>query len=133
MVDKSPLVMDSVRRLVRLKVTDKEIISYLQNVGFSEQQAVEVLAEAKTKEGVKEEIVERAPAPAPREKVSKSARATSKDLTRLWEKGIIVTVNDKLDEMKKVRKDLDKVLDKKNSPKSFEKAFSSRCRSSGLR
>jgi hypothetical protein len=117
MVEKTALVIDSVRRLVRLKVSDDEVLTYLQDVGFSEQQAVEILAEAKGKEGVKEEepAFARAPEPEPKRAPVRRAvaRTTSRDLSKLWEKGIIVTVNDKLDEMKKVRKNLDKVLDKK--------------------
>jgi len=41
------------------------------------------------------------------------AAGQDQDLSKLWEKGILVTVNSKLQEMRQLRKDLDSILDAK--------------------
>lgn len=55
-MDKKSVLMDSVKRLLELGISDKDIVSNLKDVGIPEEQAVALLAETKAeKRKVKEE------------------------------------------------------------------------------
>ena len=57
MVERKKLVLDSVKRLIELKVSDQEILTHLQDIGLSEKEAIETLAEAKgTRRGYRGEM-----------------------------------------------------------------------------
>lgn len=129
-----------------MDVSDEEILRHLQDVGLSQKEALELLAEAKAEVGFprkrvekKEVPVKKAP-PAKKEKVKrkpvfikrveKPRRPT--DLSKLWEKGIIVAVDERLNEMKKIKEDIEAVIDKKikkamdKEAKKIEVLFESR-------
>lgn len=142
------MLMKSIKRLIDLNVSDKEILLNLKDIGVDEEKARELIAKAKgltaapkmekQGKGKRKEVVEKPPAEEveelaeelagekeekvsgeeiekakqrmiARKKVTKSKPAISE----LWKKGILVTVTQKLEEMKKLRKELDAVLDEK--------------------
>jgi len=191
---KRKVIVDSVKKLIALKVSDKEIILNLKDIGVSEREAREIIAEAKGKPSLKkkketkgdsgkilrevaETLASEAPKPAPPEKPASAeeiaedvavedpklkelvkevkkplpktllkpvekkvaskkpekqelnektkfsveealkkaekSRDSHINLNKLWEKGIIVTVEHKLEEMKKLQKEIEKKIDEK--------------------
>ncbi len=176
-MNRKQLLLDSVKKLLALNVSDDEIILNLKDVGINEAQARQLLDEARGKQamepqedlpaealeeevpGLQEQDLEAEPIPAKKQKkeetvfsprseeeaaetvtealdeisekeekkehekireraaeraVEKHAlKETHDDLSKLWEKGILLTVNEALQEMKKIRLDLNKVLDEK--------------------
>ena len=181
-MDKKKVILDSIKKLIALNVSDEEIILNLKEIGVSENEADDLLSEAKgipVKRKLQEEIekdsgkvmrdvaenlaeaskdiaaeaevseeetmdkteeivkglsdLEDDSEPKKTEKSKqkpilisvqkpKSASHVQKpqviihksvNLNRLWEKGILVTVDQKLNEMKKLRSEIDAILDAK--------------------
>ncbi len=153
MPDRRKILLDSVKKLVALGVSDEEIIMHLKEVGISESEAQGVLTEAKglpfgqipaepSSGSVLEEVQEEMqpveeepeskepepvflePEPAPKEPsktasafrpktVVSSATVSRANLSELWEKGILQTVTDKLQEMKRLHDEIEKAIDSK--------------------
>ncbi|MFH0955113.1 MAG: hypothetical protein V1777_03330 [Candidatus Micrarchaeota archaeon] len=162
MADKHQVLLDSVKKLVKLGVPDEEVILHLKEVGISEEESGRVLAEAKglpvtvmsvpksargvletVKQEMQEPVSPNAGSLEHRAFVSRSAVVAAKkqetveksgfdfsnaptefkrsaplerptaNLGSLWESGLLQTVTDRLEEMKRLRDDLDKVLDSK--------------------
>lgn len=156
MADKHQVLLESVKKLVKLGVPDEEVIFHLKEVGVSEEEALRVLAEAKglpvtvmsspkSSKGVLDSVRQNMEEPvspnagslenrafsskqvpqsiakmeldfskAPTEfKRSAPVERPTTNLGDLWDKGLLQTVNDRLSEMKRLRDDLDKVLDSK--------------------
>lgn len=146
MVDRRRIVLDSVRKLLKLGVSDEEIVMHLKDVGIQEAEAHSILAEAKglpvgqiptdssskavleeVQEGMREtpeaesEIAseegpvfsEPGPSIQPDFKRRPVAPVSSTNLAELWEKGILQTVTEKLQEMKRLHDELESIIDAK--------------------
>jgi len=170
-------VLDAVKKLLALNVSEEEIISNLKEVGLNEKNALTIIRKAKgmplsqekkeveedsgavlrqvaeslaeslgeeEKEEKKEEIEETTEKATLEEEFKKmkekSEEKTEKEekkekelpeikiekpvkginLTKLWEKGIITTVNQNLEEMKKIKTEIEKVIEEKTA-KAVEK------------
>ncbi|MCR4335471.1 MAG: hypothetical protein NUV57_02955 [archaeon] len=140
-MDKEKILKDSVRKLLGLNISDKEIIENLKSVGVTSEQAARILQETKNEPSekfVKSDFSEtknsdsdssdiysrvydnlddddlKAPLISkPIKNPQYAALSGSADISELWEKGIMATVDSKLGEMEKIQKELDEVLDKK--------------------
>ena len=141
-MDKEKILKDSVRKLLGLNISDKEIIENMKNVGVTSDQAARILKETKDelsgkaakpsvpKKGSSEEKESldiyskvydnlddgdlKAPLISkPIKNPQYNASGGSTDISKLWEKGIMATVDSKLGEMERIQKELDEVLDKK--------------------
>lgn len=183
---KKEMLLDSIKKLLALNVSEAEILLNLRDIGVDEENAKTLIAEAKgmplqkqeeeeiSKDsgkvmrdaaeklaesnkmdetilneeaaemgrayGVKdeeehefEEVETPKPKPAKKEKFAEKKIPKKKpeqpkvivqptelppaqsyvNLNRLWEKGILVTVDQRLNEMKKIREELDRVIDEK--------------------
>ncbi|MFH1391633.1 MAG: hypothetical protein ABIH20_04950 [Candidatus Diapherotrites archaeon] len=135
---KEKILKDSVRKLLGLNISDKEIIENLKSVGVTSEQALTILQETK------DELSGRAPKSRDYESeedesdiyskvyddlddgdlkaplISKpinnpqyNSSSSGDDISKLWEKGIMATVDSKLGQMERIQKELDDVLDKK--------------------
>lgn len=137
MPDRHTVILNSVKKLLDLGVTDDEIIVHLREVGVPESEARDYLNQAKgnppqiPKEPessgavfseVKEELAESPESELPFAISEPQAPASFKrkvdpvsqaNLADLWEKGILQTVTDKLQEMKSLHDQIDSVLDQK--------------------
>jgi DNA repair exonuclease SbcCD ATPase subunit len=142
MHDRKRIVLESVKKLLALGVSDSEIILHLKEVGIQETEARSILAEAKglplgqipeepSSKSVLEEVqgemqepvIEEEEKPVFFENESHQAPATSAfrtktvpvsgNLSELWEKGILQTVNDKLQEMRRLHDEIEHVIDSK--------------------
>jgi hypothetical protein len=187
MLTKKQLLLKSIRELLSLNVPIDEILSNLKEVGVTEQQAKQLIEEAKNPKAAEKQPVQpvefdkpkppekavKKPLPEQKEKVieqerqevteqlaavepedqseaiaealslkkkyaSKAIKATPKkappvakaaaaqpaagpaanlvadiNISKLWEKGILGTVNQRLSEMKELKKDIDAKLDQK--------------------
>lgn len=162
MADKHQVLLDSVKKLVKLGVPDEEVVLHLKEVGIAEEEANRVLAEAKglpvtvmnvpksargvletVKQEMQEPVSPNAGSLEHRAFVSRSSVVAAKkaetveksgfdfssaptefkrsvpverptaNLGGLWESGMLQTVTDRLEEMKRLRDDLEKVLDSK--------------------
>lgn len=164
-LEKKHIIKDSIRRLLELSISDREILDNLKSVGIEEGLSKELLQETKDElsgkkkpeekpvEGKKEAAVkpfekkrvlpaeeitedlfgsafgeeEELKTPVIRKPINNPqyessgqvtmqvppTETSSENLTELWEKGILSTVNARLTEMKKIKDELDGVLDKK--------------------
>ena len=143
-MDRKQILLDSVKKLVALDVSDEEIILNLKDVGLSQGESErlireakgqpvgeEVLEEVKSDSGkVLRDVAERlamAEPPSAPELVIRERRAAEEpkivvqktvNLNKLWEKGILTTVDQKLGEMERLKKTLDDVIDRKISDAS---------------
>lgn len=153
MADRHRVLLDSVKKLVNLGVSDEEIIMHLTQIGVSEKEARQVLAEAKGQpasvipqpeaepepsaqnvlQSVQSDLgreaepdsepvsdFEQEPSfsvskhPASPALASKPVPMVSRESTAdLWEKGILQTVTEKLQEMKQLHDELESLIDKK--------------------
>lgn len=138
-MDKRQLLLDSVKKLLALHASDGEIIDNLHDVGIKEDLARELLKEAKsariekeTEEEVKkdsgkvmmevaetltktvkeaEKEAEKEAVPEKEKKAEKNpVKETHVSVSKLWEKGIIVTVNQRLEEIKKLKAEIDSAI-----------------------
>ncbi|MBI4053464.1 MAG: hypothetical protein HY394_05515 [Candidatus Diapherotrites archaeon] len=143
-MDRRQILLDSVKKLVALDVSDEEIILNLKDVGLSQGESERLIREAKGKP-VAEEVLEEvksdsgkvlrdvaerlamAEPPSAPEPVIMERRAAEEpkivvqktvNLNKLWEKGILTTVDQKLGEMERLKKSLDDVIDRKISDAS---------------
>jgi len=135
MPDKKSIILESVRKLIALDLSDSEIIKNLREVGIDSKDARKILDEVK---GIKPnkpkmKLVEKPlPKPEPEndednfmgllpeneDELIKKLEAGIEDpedkrQREAWEKAVMHTVNQKVQEMKSLKKDLDAVLDKK--------------------
>ena len=143
-MDKEKVLKESVKKLVGLNISDTEIIQNLKSVGVNETTAKRMLTEIKSdlkNKHPKEEPEEKKNIPERKveaneiynkvydelEKEEPSKAATTqtisktqnymsdKNITELWEKGILATVDTKLAEMQKIKDQLDEfIADKVN-------------------
>ena len=134
MPDKKSIILESVRKLIALDLSDSEIIKNLREVGIDSNDARKILDEVKGIENPKMKLVEKPlPKPEPEEdeeddfmgplpdnedELLKKLEAGVEDpedkrQREAWEKAVMHTVNQKVQEMKSLKKDLDAVLDKK--------------------
>ena len=129
-MNRRQVVLDSVRKLLSLGISDNEVLDNLRDVGISEKDAREMLQEVKSTPAsqaeIDEAIEESMEAPAKEEKyvpekhsAEKSAskkqqpslRApSSQNIEKLWEKGILATVDSKLEEMKDLNDSIKSVI-----------------------
>ncbi len=179
-MEKKKILKDSVKNLLKLNISDKEIIENLKSVGISDDEARVILQETKddisgkspaekksaeSEEKTSEETVEEAAEyigaqlmgeepvyEPPKKKYSASDNSkistdiysrvydelekddmqtpviekqinnpiystASSNMSDLWEKGILATIDSKLSEMQKIKGDLDNVLDEKINSK----------------
>ncbi|MBN2127729.1 MAG: hypothetical protein JW703_05085, partial [Candidatus Diapherotrites archaeon] len=144
------ILLDSVKKLLDLNVSDEEIVSDLIDAGIEKKEAEELLLQAKKEKGLldvkmKEEIdsfdskmhefdskpfklqsesfFEKnfSPKEMPSFKEEKKEQTYSssipeeedKSLTELWEKGIMATVDSKLEEMRRLKENIDAKIDSK--------------------
>lgn len=170
-MDKKKVILDSIKKLIVLNVSDKEILLNLKEIGVSESEAEDLISEAKgipVKKKEQEEIerdsgkvmrdvaVNLAEASKdiateneiseeeameeteeivagldvlkddskPKQKTEKLKSVShvqkpqviihkSVNLNRLWEKGILVTVDQQINEMKKLKGEIDSVINTK--------------------
>ncbi|MBI5553159.1 MAG: hypothetical protein HY917_00280 [Candidatus Diapherotrites archaeon] len=140
-MERKELLLDSVRKLIELGVGDEEILSNLTDAGVSRADARSLLELARPgpkpvsekPTPVMEDFPRRRKAaetpveikPFREEKTpsfeykpfdfsfTAPASAPSPDISALWEKGIITTVDAKLEEMRRIRSELTEVLDSK--------------------
>jgi len=135
MPDKKSIILESVRKLIALDLSDSEIIKNLREVGIDSKDARKILDEVK---GIKPskpkmKLVEKplpkpdfepneddfmGPLPDSEDELLKKLEAGVEDpedkrQREAWEKAVMHTVNQKVQEMKSLKKDLDAVLDKK--------------------
>ncbi|MCR4368964.1 MAG: hypothetical protein NUV67_03595 [archaeon] len=134
-MDKEQILKDSVRKLLELGIADKEILENLKSVGVDEPVAKKILANikagkesaktsAKSEEDMYANVYEEMEEPDEENTpvVNKpiknpaysgySAPATG-NISELWEKGILATVDSKLHKMEDIQKDIDSVINAK--------------------
>ncbi|AJF60821.1 MAG: hypothetical protein QT03_C0001G1343 [archaeon GW2011_AR10] len=117
-MDRNKFLKDSIKKLLYLSVSDEEIVKNLSEVGVERQLAEQLLAESKKEIAVGEEKE-----PKPKRKEDKKAigselseaipspaASTSVDLTDLWRKGVLVTVDAKLAEMQKLKEKVEEKI-----------------------
>ncbi|MDO8634146.1 MAG: hypothetical protein Q7K34_02530 [archaeon] len=138
-MEKSDALLESVKKLVSMGVSDKEILDSLVGMGSTKSEAQDLLrlaknAPAEEKQKMENDILssqgfEENPGP-------KKSLVPSFDLSggkqegdlsgrenkmlELWEKGILATVDSKLSEMEKIKREIDRSLEKK-AGSAFEK------------
>lgn len=135
-MEEEELLLRSIERLIKLNVSDKEIIINLKQIGVEEEKARELIAKAKGQKAIPAEKEEEFPEELEKvveEKHKKEERAESYKATEsklekyggeaysapnpaiseLWKRGILLTVNQKLEEMKKLKKEIDMVLEER--------------------
>jgi len=162
MPEKRAILLDSVKRLLALNISDSEIIENLKGVGLEEDEARSIIEEAGGKrpsapaageeqaveeispegegegsgeepaaEEISDQIVASMEAPrrqkakaSPREKEGpdeegepeigvQAPQKPGVDMAELWKRGILTTVNSKLGQMEKLKKDIDSVINAK--------------------
>ncbi|MEK6972807.1 MAG: hypothetical protein AABW72_02090 [archaeon] len=141
-MDREKLMLTSIKKLIDLNVSEDEIILNLKDIGVSNEEAKELIKKAGGfKKTALEEIAEKEPVKTnvnlskviekelsaiepkieqpiqakPAFSFEKYAKDVEPAISGLWEKGVLVTVTDKLEEMKKLKKDIEKTLDEKVS------------------
>jgi hypothetical protein len=147
------ILLDSVKKLLNLNVSDDEIISDLIDAGIDKTEAKDLIEEAKKQKGLsstkmeqeinsfesnvneldskpfsfksesifdEKTVPEKIPSFKEEKKPSLSFNSSSsineeedKSLTELWEKGIMATVDSKLEEMRRLKEEIDKKMDSK--------------------
>ncbi len=159
---KKEIILESIKKLIALNVSDREIILNLRDVGIESEEAKQLLAEAKKKPIAEKEIKQKADSgkvmrdvaetlattAVPKDQLTEINKDQSKtdlieankeekkipsltplissaqskedvhvhaNLSKLWEKGILTTVDQKLEEMKKIKKEVDNQLEEKIS------------------
>lgn len=128
-MDKKAVLKESVRKLLELKIPDNEIITNLKDVGVSEEEARHLLEETRAKIAMKkekepykealkaaEEIADSGGKKKEEEKTQALPGTTAvpkEDIAKLWEKGILATVDSKLYEMQKIKDELDSKIEEK--------------------
>ena len=140
-MEKEKILKDSVRKLLELNITDKEIVDNLKSVGVNEETAKRMLSEVKTestqkpsapesneseediyskvyddleKEDLKTPVIQKQiKNPSYSSSYSAPSFTPDKNLSELWEAGILATVDAKLTEMERLKKNIDAVLDEK--------------------
>lgn len=132
MLEKSDPLLESVKKLVSMGVSDKEILDNLLSMGSSKSQAQDLLKRAKnapleekrkmesdilSSQGFEEDSKPEKPlAPSFDLAAGTSGDDLSgreKKMLELWEKGILATVDSKLSEMEKIKREIDRSLEKK--------------------
>ncbi len=122
MPDKNELVLESIRKLLKLNVPDKEIILNLKEVGISEENANQLIKEAK-KEPEKKTKPEKTDDEKDTEPFSEKVKNYGKkddeiskledgQIAKLWEKGILTTANQRLKEMKEIQENFEGKISK---------------------
>ena len=137
-MDREKLMLTSIKKLIDLNVSEDEILLNLKEIGVSEEEAKGLIKKAGGfKKTALEEVAEKEPEKEtkvnigkviekelstiePKEEPKKESKLFTfeqkygKDvepaISGLWEKGVLVTVTDKLEEMKKLKKDIEKIL-----------------------
>jgi hypothetical protein len=125
-MNQKQVVMDSVRKLLSLGISDREIIDNLRDVGIAETDARDILKEVKNTPASQAEIDEAIeesmePQQAPeqpstgkaasKKQPSAAAKpASTQNIEKLWEKGILATVDSKLEEMKDLNDSIKAVI-----------------------
>ncbi|PIU21469.1 MAG: hypothetical protein COT15_02110 [Candidatus Diapherotrites archaeon CG08_land_8_20_14_0_20_34_12] len=142
-MDREKLMLSSIKKLIDLNVSEDEILLNLKEIGVNEEEAKELIKKSGGfKKTALEDIVAKEPIPAntkinlskviekelntiqPKEEpqpvqakptfsFEKYAKDVEPAISGLWEKGVLITVTDKLEEMKKLKKDIEKILDDK--------------------
>lgn len=138
-VEKNEALLESVKKLLSMGVSDKEILDSLVGMGSTKSEAEGLLRRAKNapaeeKQKMESDILssqgfEENSGPARTTVPSFDLGAASseddlsnreKKMLELWEKGIFATVDSKLSEMEKIKREIDKSLEKK-AEAAFEK------------
>lgn len=126
-MEREEVIINSVKKLIALELSDREIIDNLKDVGIEEEIAKDIIAKARGKPLKKEQKKEvKSDSGTVLRKVaeelaeaSESTKPTSKEkpvtsnLSRLWEKGIITTVNQRLNEMKQLKREIDAAIEER--------------------
>ena len=144
-MNEDDLLVNSIKKLQALNVSNDEILMNLKEMGVSESKARELILKSKPAQNellkdkhpetqemesteTEEDQESKAMSEAMEEeegqgKVSVSSSGKSKpgnkastgksDMSKLWEKGILVTVTQNLEEMQKLKTDIEKVIDAK--------------------
>lgn len=140
-MEKRAIFKDSIKKLISLGVSDAEIVSSMRDVGLERREARELIAEAREElKGAKALQEEPLPAdetgrgisaipeseplpeaeeepsflpPMPEKQPTPAEPAPSVEITKLWEEGILATVDAKLEEMEGLKDEIDKVIEAK--------------------
>ena len=138
-MEKSGAILESVKKLVAMGVSDMEILDNLVGMGSTKSEAEELLRVAKNAPAEEKQKMESdvlSSAGFEEEALSKSSIVPALDLSgknqeddfsgrekkmlELWEKGILATVDSKLSEMEKIKREIEHSLEKK-AQAAFEK------------
>jgi len=146
MATKKEILLEGIKKLISLDVSDEEIIQNLREIEISEAQAKALIQEAKNpslKESEEDEFSEDSVGEnfeenkieesaedlddseslASGESLEESEKTADKvlkktvstdDFAKIWEKGILTTVNQNLEKMQKIQKDIDSELKKRS-------------------
>ena len=145
MPNKKSIILESVRKLIALDLSDEEIIRNLIEVGLSEKDARAILDEVKgvkkkpkavekplpkpepkqepessigekfpeSEEALMRELAEGLGEEKPRSREQPSKKAVSETERAEWEKTVMKAVNERVEEMKKLKAELDSVLEQR--------------------
>lgn len=138
-MEKSGAILESVKKLVAMGVSDHEILDNLIGMGSTKSEAEDILRRAKnapaeekqkmesdvlSSAGFEEDAGPRGPVVSPLDLSGKSTEddfsGRERKMLELWEKGILATVDSKLSEMEKIKREIEHSLEKK-AQAAFEK------------
>ena len=102
MVENEDMIIQSIKKLLSLKLSDDEIIENLLDAGLEEDYAREILASVK-----KEKEVVKEKANPVKAKVSTGAEDDS-----VWDEGVLSVINQKLEEISEMEKNIGQVIKK---------------------
>src|SRR3989338_3758028 len=123
-MDKEEVIINSVKKLIALDLSDEEIVENLRDVGIDEAKAKRIISQARgqpiqpeEKKTVKSDsgTVLRRVAEDLAETIPElpSAPKPESTLSKLWERGIITTVNQRLNEMKQLKREIDQEIEER--------------------
>ena len=102
MVENEDMIIQSIKKLLSLKLSDDEIIENLLDAGLEEDYAREILASVK-----KEKEVVKEKANPVKAKVSTGAEDDS-----VWDEGVLSVINQKLEEISEMEKNIGQIIKK---------------------
>ncbi|MFH0970015.1 MAG: hypothetical protein V1776_00980 [Candidatus Diapherotrites archaeon] len=110
-------IVENIRKLKEMGLEDEDLVHELENSGIPKIQAERWVRESKnltTNERPHEENITPKLIPPKQETIpTYSAPRPQESIEKLWEKGILATVDSKLSQMEKLKKELDDVIEKR--------------------